>query len=61
MGGRMYVFVLVILVLIGGCHGQGSEVTDQAALLAMKVQWTQGSLGTGWTSATLPCAGGWYE
>jgi hypothetical protein len=54
--------VLVSLVLIGGCHGQGSEATDQAALLAMKVQWiSTDGFDADWTSATLPCTGAWYE
>jgi hypothetical protein len=58
----MYAFVLLSLVLIGGCHGQGSQTTDQAALLAMKAQWrSTNGFDAGWTSATLPCAGTWYE
>lgn len=54
--------LLLLMMIIPQTQGQGSETTDQAALLAMKAQWTSfNGLTTGWTAATLPCAGSWYE
>ena len=60
-GVVVWLFLFAVMLFTQDAFGQGSETTDQAALLAMKAQWTSSNLGTGWTSATLPCAGGWYE
>jgi TRAP-type C4-dicarboxylate transport system permease small subunit len=53
--------MMMMMMMITGSGAQGSEATDQTALLAMKAEWSSSNgLTTGWTVATLPCTGGWY-